>query len=64
MKPLFRLRELAWAIVSEVEDWLYPYRVDPDSYLEDDEQPTDDLIYLKIESESFLGDRLIEMFLT
>ena len=36
MKPLFRLRELAWAIVSEVEDWLYPYRVDPDSYLEDD----------------------------
>ena len=26
MKPLFKLRELAWAIVSEVEDWLYPYR--------------------------------------
>ena len=28
MKPLFKLRELAWAIVSEVEDWLYPYRTD------------------------------------
>ena len=50
MKPLFKLREFAWAIVSEVEDWLYPYRVDPDSYLEDDEQPTDDLIYLKAQN--------------
>ena len=28
MKPLFKLREFAWAIVSEVEDWLYPYRTD------------------------------------
>jgi hypothetical protein len=28
MKPLFRLREFAWACVSEVEDWLYPYRTD------------------------------------
>ena len=28
MKPLFRIREFAWAIVSEVEDWLYPYRTD------------------------------------
>ena len=28
MKPLFRIREIAWAIVSEVEDWLYPYRTD------------------------------------
>ena len=50
MKPLFKLREFAWVIVSEVEDWLYPYRVDPDSYLEDDEQPTDDLIYLKAQN--------------
>ena len=51
MKPLFRLRELAWAIVSEVEDWLYPYRVDPDSYLEDDEEPVvDDIIYLKAQN--------------
>ena len=28
MKPLFRLREFAWACVSEVEDWLYPYRTE------------------------------------
>ena len=51
MKPLFRLRELAWAIVSEVEDWLYPYRVDPDSYLEDDE-PIDEVVYLKAQMNS------------
>ena len=52
MKPLFKLRELAWAIVSEVEDWLYPYRVDPDSYLEDDEAVDDDSIvtYLKAQN--------------
>ena len=25
-KFLFGVRELAWMIVSEVEDWLYPYR--------------------------------------
>ena len=30
MKPLFRLREFAWAVASEVEDWLYPYRSDND----------------------------------
>ena len=28
MKPFFKIREIAWAIVSEVEDWLYPYRTD------------------------------------
>ena len=52
MKPLFKLRELAWAIVSEVEDWLYPYRVDPDSYLEDDGAVDDDSIvtYLKAQN--------------
>ena len=26
MKILFKIREFAWVIVSEVEDWLYPYR--------------------------------------
>ena len=52
MKPLFKLREFAWAIVSEVEDWLYPYRVDPDSYLEDDEQPVDEVVYLKAQMNS------------
>ena len=25
-KFLFGVRELAWMVVSEVEDWLYPYR--------------------------------------
>ena len=50
MKLFFKIREFAWVIVSELEDVLYPYRVDPDSYLEDDEQPTDDLIYLKAQN--------------
>ena len=26
MKILFNVREFLWVIVSEVEDWLYPYR--------------------------------------
>ena len=25
MKVLFKIREFAWGIVSEIEDWLYPY---------------------------------------
>ena len=25
----FRIRELIWAIVSEIEDWLYPYQDRP-----------------------------------
>jgi len=50
MKILFRLREVAWAIVSEVEDWLYPYRTDADKPLwaegiVDDE--VDEIGYLK-----------------
>ena len=52
MKLLFKIREFAWAIVSEVEDWLYPYRVDPDSYLNDDEQPVDEVVYLKAQMNS------------
>ena len=51
MKILFKIREFAWVIVSELEDVLYPYRVDPDSYLEDDEEPVvDDIIYLKAQN--------------
>ena len=52
MKPFFKIREFAWAVVSEVEDWLYPYRVDPDSYLEDDGAVDDDSIvtYLKAQN--------------
>ena len=26
MKVLFKIREFAWVIESEIEDWLYPYR--------------------------------------
>ena len=26
MKVLFKIREFAWVVVSEIEDWLYPYR--------------------------------------
>ena len=26
MKVLFKVREFVWVIVSEIEDWVYPYR--------------------------------------
>ena len=26
MKVLFKIREFAWVVVSDIEDWLYPYR--------------------------------------
>ena len=26
MKVLFKVREFIWVIVSEIEDWVYPYR--------------------------------------
>ena len=36
MKVLFKIREFAWVIVSEVQDWLYPYRnrLTPDEQFE------------------------------
>ena len=36
MKILFKIREFAWVIVSEIEDWLYPYRnrLTPDDQFE------------------------------
>ena len=36
MKLLFKIREFAWVCVSEVEDWLYPYRdrLTPDEQFE------------------------------
>ena len=36
MKVLFKIREFAWFIVSEIEDWLYPYRnrLTPDEQFE------------------------------
>ena len=36
MKVLFKIREFVWVIVSEIEDWLYPYRngLTPDEQFE------------------------------
>ena len=36
MKVFFKIREFAWVIVSEIEDWLYPYRnrLTPDEQFE------------------------------
>ena len=55
MKPLFRLREFAWAVVSEVEDWLYPYRVDADEPLWAEKSDTDDdsvVTYMKAQMDA------------
>ena len=54
MKPLFKLREFAWAIVSEVEDWLYPYRTDDTEPLWADKDGDDDSVvtYLKAQMDS------------
>ena len=36
MKILFKIREFAWVVVSEIEDWLYPYhnRLTPEEQFE------------------------------
>ena len=55
MKPLFRLREFAWACVSEVEDWLYPYRTDATEPLwAENNDPTDDSVvtYMKAQMDA------------
>ena len=54
MKPLFRIREIAWAIVSEVEDWLYPYRTDDTEPLWAEKDVDDDSVvtYLKAQSDA------------
>ncbi len=54
MKPLFKLREFAWVIVSEVEDWLYPYRTDDTEPLWEDKDINDDSVvtYLKAQMDS------------
>ena len=55
MRPLFRLREFAWACVSEVEDWLYPYRTDDTEPLwaEKPDSTDDSLVtYLKAQSDA------------
>ena len=55
MKPLFRIREFAWAMVSEVEDWLYPYRTDATEPLWEEGSDSDDdsaVTYLKAQSDA------------
>ncbi len=54
MKLLFKLREFAWVMVSEVEDWLYPYRTDDTEPLWEDKNVNDDSIvtYLKAQMDS------------
>jgi len=55
MKPLFKLREFAWAIVSEVEDWLYPYRTDATEPLWAEKSDTDDdsvVTYMKAQMDA------------
>ena len=54
MKPLFKLREFTWAIVSEVEDWLYPYRTDDTEPLWADKDGDDDSVvtYMKAQMDS------------
>ena len=54
MKLLFKLREFAWAIVSEVQDWLYPYRTDDTEPLWADKDGDDDSVvtYLKAQMDS------------
>ena len=55
MKPLFRIREIAWAIVSEVEDWLYPYRTDATEPLWAERSDSDDdgaVTYMKAQMDA------------
>ena len=55
MKPLFKIREFAWAVVSEVEDWLYPYRTDATEPLWAEGSDSDDdsaVTYLKAQSDA------------
>ena len=54
MKPLFKLREFAWAIVSEVEDWLYPYRTDDTEPLWTEKDVDDDSVvtYMKAQMDA------------
>ena len=55
MKPLFKIREIAWAMVSEVEDWLYPYRTDATEPLWAENSNTDDdsvVTYMKAQMDA------------
>ena len=48
------MREFAWAIVSEVEDWLYPYRTDDTEPLWADKDGDDDSVvtYMKAQMDA------------
>ena len=54
MKPLFKIREFAWAVVSEVEDWLYPYRTDDTEPLWAENNSDDDSVvtYMKAQMDA------------
>ena len=55
MKLLFKLREFAWACVSEVEDWLYPYRTDDTEPLWAEKDGADDdsvVTYMKAQMDA------------
>ena len=54
MKPLFKVREFAWAVVSEVEDWLYPYRTDDTEPLWAEKDGDDDSVvtYMKAQMDA------------
>ena len=54
MKPFFKIREFAWAVVSEVEDWLYPYRTDATPLWAEKDGADDDSVvtYLKAQSDA------------
>ena len=54
MKPLFKIREFAWAMVSELEDWLYPYRTDDTEPLWAEKDGDDDSVvsYIKAQTDA------------
>ena len=54
MKLLFKIREIAWAVVSEVEDWLYPYRTDDTEPLWAEKDVDDDSVvtYMKAQMDA------------
>ena len=54
MKLLFHIREFAWACVSEVEDWLYPYRTDDTEPLWAEKDSDDDSVvsYMKAQMDA------------
>ena len=51
MKPFFKIREFAWAVVSEVEDWLYPYRTDDTEPLWAEKDVDDDSVVTYIKAQ-------------